>query len=53
MLPLESSPEDVAALVTTLVRDLPLARVGFLLPPSPHETLRRSPELIADLRRRL
>jgi len=53
MLPLEASPEDVAALVTTLVRDLPLARVGFLLPPSPHETLRGSPGLIADLRRRL
>lgn len=53
MLPLDSSPEDVAAVVTTLIRDLPLARIGFLLPPDPHETLRRDPWLIAELRRRV
>lgn len=53
MLPLDSSPDDVAAVVTTLVRDLPLARIGFLLPPDPHETVRRDPRLIADLRRRV
>ena len=52
-LPLESSPEEVAAVVVTLVRDLPLARVGFLLPPHAHETVRRDPQMIADLRRRV